>query len=119
MKALHFFTCIIFLTVLLLTTGMGLYPIAMVQAVSATEVKSLESTRIRSFADLPNGLTPALAKALQNDLPPAYNISKAGRNFQAYNKAHSMEFIFSQEGPQVRILNPAWKWSMRLTKWGY
>ena len=118
MKTLRCLICILSLLVLLLVTGVGLYPLAGIQDVSAYEVKSRISERIRSFADLPDGLAPALVKALQNDLPAAYDISKAGKKFKAYNKAHSMEFIFNQEGPQIRMSNPALKWSMRLTRWG-
>ena len=108
---------IILLVVLFLVMALGIHPSAM--AISTPAPNTQTSTQLRSFDDLPPGLAPAVARALQKEIPPIYHMSRQGKDFQASNPAHGMSFTFTQEGPKVQDVNGAWQWGMSLKRYGY
>ena len=112
MKKRSMSICIIFPLVLFLTVALVTKPALMVLGDTPT------STRISSFADLPPGLAPAMARALQDGLPSAYYLKKRGGYFGAENPAHGMEFTFTQAGPQIKSANGSWQWGITLKRWG-
>lgn len=118
MKAPNRGIFMIFLLVLLLVAVLLVHPVAVARADFDPKANTPPPTQIRSFADLPPGLAPAVARAMQDDLSVAYGLSKTGANFQADKPAHGMHFTFTPAGLQVRGPNGARGWGMALSKWG-
>ena len=108
---------IIFSIALLLAMTLGIHPVAMAKATPAADTQT--STQIRSFDDLPPVLTPALAKALHDELSLAYHMKRTRAGFRADNPGHGMNFTFTKEGPQVKCSGGDWQWGLSLTRWGY
>ena len=92
--------------------------IALVQLDTVSEANIRVSNQISSFDNIPVGLGPAIAKALKDDLPSAYHLSKATSNFRADNPAQSMQFTFTPKGVRVQSSDGSWEWHMTLTRWG-
>jgi len=79
-----------------------------------------ENTNVnQTFDKLPLGLAPAVAKALQENLPESYQVKKSGKTYQADNESHGMRYSFASNGPIVQDPDSSWKLEMALQRWGY
>jgi hypothetical protein len=87
---------------------------------SFPSVKQVEHQGSSSIANLPAGLAPALAQALQDELPASYHLAKTeAGDFQTANSAHAMQYTFGADGLQVKSTTGTWTWGLKLTRWGY
>lgn len=73
----------------------------------------------QTFDKLPPGLAPAVANALNENLPESYHIKKLGNAYHTKNESHGMQYAFTSNGPTVQSADGSWKWEMTLNKFGY
>jgi hypothetical protein len=99
----------LYATCILLATALGAGP-------TLARVPSVERSQIET---LPAGLAPALARALKDELPTSYHLTKTEAGFETANSAHAMQYTFGAEGLQVKNLAGTWTWGLKLTGWGY
>ena len=98
--------------------ALTLFFLTSISPLYVTHSDAFNAQQRHSFDDMPKGLAHALAKALHDELPSTFTLTKAQPGFTATNTVHGMELAFTKNGPRFTDPAGAWQYSMSFRRWG-